>query len=669
MAEPTGQGGKPKPKPVDLSPDEVIDDIVAHFKGLQGVTVLIGYLGDSPKGPTYVRFYFDLSLATFCDILKTDIVRRERIERTDDADASKIFVKRQRETPCGEGGRERDGSNLPQGAHRFIPSHGNREGDRPLRDVTLHRSSVLSLNRFGRPGVQLGVPVVSALKPMQPAGCPGRPDCSTHDRRSIQMSHHSIRADESVIASEPVSAPVVHRSVLQLDEIPSLLLELSLLDASMIIEGELTVSRMARRNANFVGRAPGRIGLVHRNSRGTRPSAVARRSTTRLSSTDSVRDIPRPRPSPAPLTRLVYSRMPEAILVFDLVPDAIPLGSLLADRGEAEVAVTAAWALGETLGAVHRAFDGIDVRDPRLEGWLPRSVPWGLQLHEPNIAEVALIGPAVHEALRILQDASTFGSRLDRLRREWRPSTLIHGDIRFDNVLVRDPRAQRGPSGAGPWIVNWEMVQHGDPAWDLAGALQGFLVWWVSSMPLSEDLTAEERVARASWPLSSFRPAISALWAGYREGGAWTPRRPTSSCGMPSSSRRPASSSRRSKGPRAPIVSPATRCSCYNRRQSARRAGAGAGPVVWHRCRLADPMIEIHDDLMTVLDSVEVHSSTRFSVLGIARDIADSRAIPGGTTTGEDWWARHCASEIYERLYKRPDAGPGGPETTAQRPT
>ena len=53
MAEPEGQGGKPKPlaapKAVDLSPDEVIDDIVAHFKGLQGVTVLIGYLGDSPK--------------------------------------------------------------------------------------------------------------------------------------------------------------------------------------------------------------------------------------------------------------------------------------------------------------------------------------------------------------------------------------------------------------------------------------------------------------------------------------------------------------------------------------------------------------------------------------------------------------------------------------------
>jgi hypothetical protein len=96
MAEPTGLGGKPKPTParppVDLSPDEVIDDIVAHFKGLQGVTVLIGYLGDSPKGPTYVRFYPDLSLVTYCDILKTDIVRRERIQRTDDADASKIFV-------------------------------------------------------------------------------------------------------------------------------------------------------------------------------------------------------------------------------------------------------------------------------------------------------------------------------------------------------------------------------------------------------------------------------------------------------------------------------------------------------------------------------------------------------------------------------------------------
>ena len=103
---------------------------------------------------------------------------------------------------------------------------------------------------------------------------------------------------------------------------------------------------------------------------------------------------------------------------------------------------------------------------------------------------------------------------LARLGRQWRPSTLIHGDVKFSNVLARKP----GAADAGPWIVDWEMVQHGDPAWDLAGALQDFLVLWVSSMPMAEELSAVDRVQQARIPLSSLRPAIAALWSGYRRG-------------------------------------------------------------------------------------------------------------------------------------------------------
>ena len=73
------------------------------------------------------------------------------------------------------------------------------------------------------------------------------------------------------------------------------------------------------------------------------------------------------------------------------------------------------------------------------------------------------------------------------------------------------------------WIVNWELVAIGDPAWDLAGALQDFLSVWVASMPLSDELTAEQMIAQASVPLGTVRDAVRALWSGYRAGAGLDP--------------------------------------------------------------------------------------------------------------------------------------------------
>ena len=64
--------------------------------------------------------------------------------------------------------------------------------------------------------------------------------------------------------------------------------------------------------------------------------------------------------------------------------------------------------------------------------------------------------------------------------------------------------------------MDWELVQVGDPAWDLAGALHDFLLFWTSSMPLSASCTAEQRIAQARYPLASLQGAMRAMWHGYR---------------------------------------------------------------------------------------------------------------------------------------------------------
>ena len=93
---------------------------------------------------------------------------------------------------------------------------------------------------------------------------------------------------------------------------------------------------------------------------------------------------------------------------------------------------------------------------------------------------------------------------------------MIHGDVKFDNVLVKASHEADASESVRTWIVDWETVQRGDPAWDLAGALQDFLVVWVLSMPLSGVLTSSERIAQAARPLADLRPLIAGLWDEYR---------------------------------------------------------------------------------------------------------------------------------------------------------
>ncbi len=57
------------------------------------------------------------------------------------------------------------------------------------------------------------------------------------------------------------------------------------------------------------------------------------------------------------------------------------------------------------------------------------------------------------------------------LRGLWRQETLIHGDIKSDNILVGTPLDRHEAPEETVWIVDWEFVEIGDPAWDLASAL------------------------------------------------------------------------------------------------------------------------------------------------------------------------------------------------------
>ena len=64
-------------------------------------------------------------------------------------------------------------------------------------------------------------------------------------------------------------------------------------------------------------------------------------------------------------------------------------------------------------------------------------------------------------------------------------------------------------------IVDWEMADFGDAAWDVGAVLQSFLSVWIMSMPIASGVPPEAYVSMAAQPLDAMRPVLKSFWEAY----------------------------------------------------------------------------------------------------------------------------------------------------------
>lgn len=82
-------------------------------------------------------------------------------------------------------------------------------------------------------------------------------------------------------------------------------------------------------------------------------------------------------------------------------------------------------------------------------------------------------------------------TEVDVLRRGWQPSSLVHFDLRDDNILVRESADER-PEIA---LVDWELAGYGDPMLDVGTVVGQLLVQWLQTV---RD-TPEQLASAAAW--------------------------------------------------------------------------------------------------------------------------------------------------------------------------
>jgi hypothetical protein len=281
------------------------------------------------------------------------------------------------------------------------------------------------------------------------------------------------------------------------------LMDRGLLGAEEIVSGRLSVIDASRRNRNFKVIRGGAPGLFVKQMRDMQTDAMLTLKRE-AACYELARDVPA---LSRLMPRLIRYDESRHTLVMELLPEA---ESLLAYHGRNKgFPVEIGRMLGEGLGVYHSQAGAL-LENDKLKDLLQRYPPVILTLSRGGhtaLGQFGRIGPVISA---LLQQHKDFEVLLDALGGEWRFDSLIHGDMKWDNVLVF-------PAGDGLdfRIADWEMADFGDAAWDVGAVLQSFLSTWIMSMPIASGMPPEAYVGMAAQPFEAMRPVLKAFWRTY----------------------------------------------------------------------------------------------------------------------------------------------------------
>jgi aminoglycoside phosphotransferase (APT) family kinase protein len=182
------------------------------------------------------------------------------------------------------------------------------------------------------------------------------------------------------------------------------------------------------------------------------------------------------------------------VLVVDLIDGESLRDAAVTPEG---VPPAVAAALGDALATLHSAAG-------EGGGDWPSGMPWALTIDRPRLEDLEWLSAGARDLIRGVQAMPDIRERLEGLRAGWRGAGLVHGDLRWDNVIADGAAAVR--------LVDWELAGRGDPAWDVGSVLGQLISDWaiVTQRAAGDRGAADQALARTHARAAAFTGAYLA---------------------------------------------------------------------------------------------------------------------------------------------------------------
>jgi len=170
--------------------------------------------------------------------------------------------------------------------------------------------------------------------------------------------------------------------------------------------------------------------------------------------------------------------------------------------------------LATALYSLHTVTDGGD-NELKRQDFFYEFKPWILRLPEMKTGNGRVArSEAEDDGLKLIFSIPGFVRQIEQAAELWEPSGIIHGDCKLNNFLLKQEQT------AGEIqikLIDWELVNSGDPLWDLATVFQSVLTAWV----ICEDPLIKGTSAGKTIDINTMQRLISVCWKKYAEFKNW----------------------------------------------------------------------------------------------------------------------------------------------------
>ena len=169
--------------------------------------------------------------------------------------------------------------------------------------------------------------------------------------------------------------------------------------------------------------------------------------------------------------------------------------------------------LGRALALVHSHGTTL-MSDPSTRPLFACQLPWPLTFDQTGYQMFEGFGPIGRALASGIRQFPTLQPLLSALRSEWRYDSLLHNDMKWDNCLLK-MQAEGEPELT---IVDWELVDIGDGAWDVATIFKEYVMAVLVNASAREAAAAQNYAAPPPVTLDTLRPSVRAFWEAYASG-------------------------------------------------------------------------------------------------------------------------------------------------------